>query len=95
MSAFSSLMNSARFDTHLYGQLVLNRSGVNLGYFACVRFGKIAPPNRFLFGKCYFCYDQQSDEMVGDEEDQNGLYGGNSNADDCVSHMQPGDEEDP
>lgn len=39
-------------------------------------------------------YDQQSDQMPGDEEDQNGLYGGNSNAGDCVSHTQPGDEED-
>jgi hypothetical protein len=40
-------------------------------------------------------YDQQSDEMAGDEEDKNGLYGRNSNAGGCVSDMQPGDEDDP
>ena len=47
MSAFSSLMNSARLGSLLY------------------------------------------------EEDQNGLYGGNSNADDCVSKVQSGDEVEP
>lgn len=40
-------------------------------------------------------YDQQSDELPGDEEDQNSLYGGNSNADGCVSAKQPGDKNDP
>ena len=56
------------------------------GQFACVGCENFALP---------VGYDQQSDQMLGDEEDQNGLYGGNSNADDYVSDMQPGDEEDP
>ena len=58
--------------------------GVPLGYFACVVRG--FPPSP------YDCYDQQSVEMPGEEEDKNGLYGGNSSVGDCVSHMQPGDE---
>jgi hypothetical protein len=37
-------------------------------------------------------YDQKSDEMLGDEEGHNGLYGGNSNAGGCVSDVLPGDE---
>lgn len=40
-------------------------------------------------------YDQQSDQLPGDEKDQNSLYGGDTNADGSESDMQPGDEDDP
>ena len=95
MSAFSSLMFSSRFYTHLYGPLVLNASGVNLGYFAFILSGKIALPFGFKSMMYDFYNDQQSDQMPGDEEDQNGLHGGNSKAGGCVSDVQPGDEVEP
>jgi len=64
----------------LAGPLDLNGSGkVPVGYFACVGCGNIALPVGFQSSNCY---------------NKNGLYGGNSNEDDCVSDMQQGDEDD-
>ena len=82
------------FGALLSGPLDLNGSGkVPVGYFACVACKKIALPHGFPFMTCYFCYDQQSDWLPGEEQDKNGLYGGNSSV--GLSDEQPGVEEEP
>lgn len=84
MPGFSFL--NLNFGALLSGPLDLNGSGkVPVGYFACVGCRNIALPVGFLYRKCDYCYDQQSDIQSGDEEDKNGLYGGNSGVGDCVS----------
>ena len=92
MPVFSFLKSN--FGALLSGPLILNGSGVPPGYFACVGCGNIALPVGFQSRECYYCYDQQSDCLPGDKEDEKGLHGGNSSVGDCVSDEQPGDEDD-
>lgn len=98
MPGFSFLKTNfmvARLGALLSGPLILNGSEVPLGYFTCVECKNIALPFGFPSRKCDYCYDQKSDWLPSEEEDKNGLYGGNSSVGDCVSDEQPGDEEEP
>ena len=102
MLGFKNLLG-ARLGDLLSGPLVLNGSDVPLGYFSCTECRKIALPNGFPFLTCDLCYNQMSDELPGEEDDE--LYGENSGThnffdkknyeENCVSDNLPGDGEEP